>query len=149
MKKLLLFIATIGLVFVGASSVDAAAKIEHPEYFKVTRRGNQEALEGIKEIEKRTGLKIDLSHAPVSPENITTQEVPEAAKGEQKKTEKFDISLKERFRPYGIDGLANMGTYIGIQTNELVPVNYNPYSNSIPLESVYRFSHLGYALWLY
>lgn len=44
MKKLLLLVAVTSITFVGGVSANAAAKIEHPESFIVTREDNQIAL---------------------------------------------------------------------------------------------------------
>ena len=79
MKKLLLLVAVTSITFVGGVSANAAAKIEHPESFIVTREDNQIALDEIRKVEIENDMTIDLSRSPVPIENLTTQ-VPEEAK---------------------------------------------------------------------
>jgi hypothetical protein len=144
MKKLLLFGAISCLMFAGATSVSASAKIEHPENFKVTKSANQEALEKIKEFNENPGnkIKIDLSKAPVPVENITTQ-IPQEAKAYEIMRENKGALDKASLRRLPISKIIKSviwdPTYAvgdGIQCNEIVPLNFVARENAIPSTAV-------------
>lgn len=153
MKKLLLLVAVTSITFVGGVSANAAAKIQHPESFIVTREDNQIALDEIRKVEIENDMTIDLSRSPVPIENLTTQ-VPEEAKNYKMMFNNRSVLQRASAKVYAINSKVNGviwdPTYAagqGIKCDYLVPVNFVGRDNAIPCSAVnvsgYSFSHIG------
>lgn len=136
MRKLFLLVATACLTLAVAGTAQAAAKLEHPEEFKVTKEGHEKALKIAKE------NKIDLSNLPFPVENLTT-DIPKEAKGyDIRFKEKQSRGLKAYPKIYDIDridfpiGISQVWFIEGYYSRYLVPVNYVPKDNAIYSGSV-------------